>query len=75
MNSPMNIKSYKELSGKKFIWKKIGIIKNFFKENKNDLIKVWQNIKNLINFNPKAKNINVKSLYIGGEKFLQIRKK
>ena len=37
----------------------------FFKENKNNLIKVWQNIKNPINFKPKAKNINVKSLCIG----------
>ena len=41
---------------------------NFFKENKNSLIKVWQNIKNLINFKPKAKNINVKSLDIGDGK-------
>ena len=38
---------------------------NFRKENKNNLIKVWQRIKNLINFKPKAKNINVKTLHIG----------
>ena len=36
----------------------------FFKENKNDLIKVWKNIKNLINFKSKAKHNNIKSLYI-----------
>ena len=45
--------------------KKDWYYQNFFKENKNNLIKVWQNIKNLINFKPEAKNINVKSLYIG----------
>ena len=34
----------------------------FFKENKNNLIKVWKNIKNFINFNPKASNNNIKKI-------------
>ena len=38
----------------------------FFKDNKNNLIKVWKNIKNLINFKPNAKNNNIKYLYIDG---------
>ena len=41
---------------------------NFFKENKNNLVKVWRNIKNLINFKPKAGNNNIKHLYIDKEK-------
>ena len=36
----------------------------FFKENKNNLIKVWKNIKNLINFKPNASNNDIKKLYI-----------
>ena len=28
----------------------------FFRDKKNNLIKVWKNIKNLINFKPKTKN-------------------
>ena len=36
----------------------------FFKENKNNLIKVWKNIKSLINFKSKAKHNNIKSLHI-----------
>ena len=40
----------------------------FFKDNKNNLIKVWKNIKSLINFKPKAKNSNIKYLYIDMEK-------
>ena len=35
----------------------------FFKENKNNLIQVWKNIKSLINFKSKAKH-NIKSLHI-----------
>ena len=31
-------------------------------------MKVWKNIKNLINFKPKAKNNNIKYLYIDGGK-------
>ena len=40
----------------------------FFKENKNNLIKVWKNIKNLINFKPKTRNNNIKYLYVDGGK-------
>ena len=39
---------------------------NFFKENKNNLIKEWKNIKSLINFKQKKQNINC--LYIDGKK-------
>ena len=39
----------------------------FFKENKNNLIKVWKNIKNLINFKPKSKS-NINCLYIDGKR-------
>ena len=39
----------------------------FFKENKNNLIKVWKNIKNLINFKPKSKS-NINRLYIDGKR-------
>ena len=39
----------------------------FFKENKNNLIKVWKNIKNLINFKPKLKS-NINYLYIDGKR-------
>ena len=40
----------------------------FFKENKNNLIKVWKNIKNLINFKPKTRNNNIKCIYVDGGK-------
>ena len=36
----------------------------FFRDNKCNLIKVWKNIKNLINFKPKVNNKNIKFLYI-----------
>ena len=36
----------------------------FFRDNKSNLIKVWKNIKNLINFKPKVNNKNIKLLYI-----------
>ena len=35
-----------------------------FKENKNNLIQVWKNVKSLINFKSKAKHNNVNSLHI-----------
>ena len=40
----------------------------FFKENKNNLMKVWKNIKNLINFEPKVSNDKIKKLYLDGGK-------
>ena len=39
----------------------------FFKENKNNLIKVWKNIKSLINFKQKTKT-NINCLYIDGKR-------
>ena len=36
----------------------------FFRDNKCNLIKVWKNIKNLINFKPKVNSKNIKFLYI-----------
>ena len=39
-----------------------------FNENKNNLIKAWKNIKNLINFKPKTRNSNIKYLYVDGGK-------
>ena len=36
----------------------------FFKENKNNLIQVWKNIKSLINFKSKAKYNNINFLHI-----------
>ena len=39
----------------------------FFKENKNNLIKVWKNIKNIINLKPKSKS-NISCLYIDGKR-------
>ena len=47
----------------------------FFKENKNNLIKYWKNIKTLINFKPKASNNNIKNCALMKENFLQIRMK
>ena len=42
----------------------------FFKGNKNNLIKVWRNIKNLINFSSKKTKTNniITSLYLDGGK-------
>ena len=37
-------------------------------ENKNNLIKVWKNIKSLINFKPKTINNNIKYFYVDGGK-------
>ena len=37
-------------------------------ENKNNLIKVWKNIKSLINFKPKTINNNTKYFYVDGGK-------
>ena len=36
----------------------------YFKENKNNLIQVWKNVKSLINFKSKVKHNNVNSLNI-----------
>ena len=36
----------------------------FFRDSKSNLIKVWKNIKNLINFKPKVNHKNIKLLYI-----------
>ena len=36
----------------------------FFKENKNNLIQVWKNIKSLINYESKAKHNNINCLNI-----------
>ena len=44
--------------------KKDNYYQKFFKENKNNLIQVWKNIKSLINFKYKAKHNNIKSLHI-----------
>ena len=63
----MNIKSYKETSRKTQL-EKDRYYHKFFKENKNNLIKVWKNIKNLINFKPKTRNNNIKYLYVDGGK-------
>ena len=42
----------------------------FFKENKNNLIKVWQNIKNLINFKTKTRNNNMECRFGQKSRFL-----
>ena len=41
----------------------------FFKENKNNLIKVWKNIKSLINKKQKTKT-NINCLYIDGKNLI-----
>ena len=49
---------------KKIQLEKDNYYQKFFKENKNNLIQVWKNIKSLINFKSKAKHNNVNSLHI-----------
>ena len=49
---------------KKIQFEKDNYYQKFFKENKNNLIQVWKNIKSLINFKSKAKHNNVNSLHI-----------
>ena len=48
----------------KIQFEKDNYYQKFFKENKNNLIQVWKNIKSLINFKYKAKHNNIKSLHI-----------
>ena len=49
---------------KKIQLEKDNYYQKFFKENKNNLIQVWRNMKSLINFKSKAKHNNVNSLHI-----------
>ena len=49
---------------KKIQFEKNNYYQKFFKENKNNLIQVWKNMKYLKNFKSKAKHNNIKSLHI-----------
>ena len=49
---------------KKIEFEKDNYYQKFFKENKNNLIQVWKNIKSLVTFKSKAKHNNIKSLHI-----------
>ena len=49
---------------KKMQLEKDNYYQKFFKENKNNLIQVWKNIKSLINFKYKTKPNNISSLHI-----------
>ena len=49
---------------KKIQLEKDNYYQKFFKENKNNLIQVWKNIKSLINFKYKTKPNNISSLHI-----------
>ena len=49
---------------KKIEFEKDNYYQKLFKENKNNLIQVWKNIKSLITFKSKAKHNNIKSLHI-----------
>ena len=55
---------------KKIQLEKDNYYQKYFKENKNNLIKVWKNIKSLINFKSKAKHNNVNFLHIGKGKVI-----
>ena len=54
----MKLKSYKTLSEKKIQFEKDNYYQKFFKENKNNLIQVWESIKSPLNFKSKAKHKN-----------------
>ena len=55
---------------KKIQLEKDNYYQKFFKENKNNLIQVWKNIKSLINFKSKTKHDNVNSLHINKGKVI-----
>lgn len=55
---------------KKIQLEKDNYYQKFFKENKNNLIQVWKNIKSPTNFKSKGKHNNVNSLHIGKGKVI-----
>ena len=60
----MKLKVLQNSPRKKIQLEKYNYYQKFFKENKNNLIQVWKNIKSLLNFKSKAKHNNINSLHI-----------
>ena len=60
----MKLKVLQNSLRKKIQLEKYNYYQKFFKENKNNLIQVWKNIKSLLNFKSKAKHNNINSLNI-----------
>ena len=60
----MKVKVLQNYLRKKIQLEKDNYYQKFFKENKNNLIQVWKNIKSLINFKSKAKYNNINFLHI-----------
>ena len=60
----MKLKVLQNSPRKKIPLEKYNYYQKFFKENKNNLIQVWKNIKSLLNFKSKAKHNNINSLHI-----------